>query len=320
MKRALITGITGQDGAYISKLLLDNGYEVYGTLREQSLKKLSGLEYLEIKNRIRLISIDLTDHQKVQSLIKNISPDEIYNLAAQSSVARSFADPGDTMSFNIQSVINLLEAIRTIDPKIRFYQASSSEMFGKASSLPVTEDSRLNPLSPYAASKATAHMLVNDYRKTYDIFAVAGILFNHESYLRAPGFFVKKVIQDSILIHQGKKDVLSVGNIEVRRDFGYGPKYVEAMWKMLQTDKPEDYMICSGRSILLKDIILYVFHYFHIPPSKLIVDPRFYRPNDIDDIYGDNTKAKRQLHWEYEHSFYDVLDLLIKEELAHNNQ
>lgn len=314
MKCALITGITGQDGAYLAKLLIEKGYKVYGTTRSESRSNLQGLEYLEIREQVQLVSLDLTHYQEVEALLKNIKFDEIYNLAAQSSVGRSFAEPDETMSFNVQSVLNLLEAVRTVRPSARFFQASSSEMYGRTESLPIIETMPLNPLSPYAASKAAAHMLVNSYSNMYHLYAVAGILFNHESHLRSRGFFVKKVIHDSLLIKYGKKETLQVGNIEVRRDFGYGPKYVEAMWRMLQAEKPDDYMICSGRSILLKDIILYTFRLLDIPESKLIVEPAFYRPTDIEDIYGDNTRTKEELGWEYEETFYDILECLIREE------
>lgn len=315
MKKALITGITGQDGAYLAKLLIQKGYKVYGSLRDCSVSKTKGLEYLGIQDDVQLITVDLLNYQEVETLIKEIKPTEIYNLAAQSSVAASFKNPNETLQFNVQSVLNLLEAIRTVNKDIHMYQASSSEMFGKVDKLPINEKTQLNPLSPYAASKAAAHLLVENYRVHYGLFVVSGILFNHESYLRGENFFMKKIIRDSILVSEGKKEVLSVGNIEVRRDFGYGPKYVEAMWKMLQNDKPKDYIICSGESVLLKDIVLYVFNKFNIPESKLVVDPQFYRPNDIEDIYGDSSKTKEELGWDYDMSFYDVLDILIDEEL-----
>lgn len=314
MKSALITGITGQDGAYLAELLLKKGYKVYGTLRPESQSNLWGLEYLKIKEEVQLVSLELTHYQEVESLIKNIRIDEIYNLAAQSSVGRSFAEPDETMSFNVQSVLNLLEAVRTVSPSSRFFQASSSEMYGKTATLPIVETMPLNPLSPYAASKAAAHMLVKNYRSMYRLYAVAGILFNHESHLRSPGFFVKKVLHDSLLVKYGKKETLQVGNIEVKRDFGYGPRYVEAMWRMLQADDPDDYLICSGQSLLLRDIILHVFNLLDIPESKLIVEPIFYRPADIDDIYGDNSRTREKLGWDYEESFYDVLEYLLQEE------
>lgn len=315
-KRAVITGITGQDGAYLARLLLEQGYRVYGLLRRESQGHLHGLEYLGIRDKVEFVFCDLMRYQEVVSLTERLAPTEIYNLAAQSSVGRSFAEPDETLSFNVQSVLNLLEAIRNVDPAIRFFQASSSEMFGKVEHLPITKSTPLNPQSPYAASKAAAHILVGNYRDIYQLFAVAGILFNHESYLRSPDFFVKKVIHDSILIKQGKKETLQVGNIEVRRDFGYAPKYVEAMWRMLQADRPGDYLICSGRSVLLKDIILHVFRKLSIPERKLVVAQEFYRPNEIEDMYGDNSITKAELQWDYEDSFYDVLDVLIQEELC----
>jgi GDPmannose 4,6-dehydratase len=314
-RTAIITGITGQDGAYLSDLLLRQDYRVIGITRSYNHSNLSNLRYLEIEKKIELIECDLTDITSIMSLIKKNKPDEIYNLAAQSSVGLSFEQPIGTILFSAISVLNLLESIRLIDTGIRFYQASSSEMFGKVTKLPVKEDSPMHPLSPYAISKATGFWSVINYRESYGLFACNGILFNHESYLRTDNFFVKKVIRNSIEIAAGKLDVLTVGQIDLKRDFGYAPEYVKAMWLMLQHSGPDDYSICSGSSVSLREIIHYVFKKLNIPLDRLMIDETLFRPVDIMDIYGDNSKAKKMLGWKYDMSFFEVLDKLIEEEM-----
>jgi len=315
MKKALITGITGQDGAYLAKLLLEKGYEVIGLTRSYSLGSLYKLEYLEIKDSISIIECDLLDFSNILKLITNIMPNEIYNLSAQSSVGSSFNQPIGTFQYNTISVLNILESIKIVDRGIKFYQASSSEMFGKVKKLPISEDTPMHPLSPYAVSKASAHWLSVNYREAYSIFTSCGILFNHESFLRSKNFFVKKVIQDSLDIHFGKKDILAVGNIDIKRDFGYSPKYVEAMYLMLQQDEPGDYIICSGESVSLRNIILYTFNKLNINDERLVIDQNLYRPTEIDNIYGSNEKAKDKLNWSYNYNFMEVLDMLIDEEI-----
>jgi len=274
------------------------------------------LEYLGTRDRVRFVRCNLRDLEDVQRCVRDSSPDEIYNFAAQSSVGRSFQWPQDTLGFNIISVMNLLEALRTTDRSIRFYQSSSSEMFGKVDQLPIREDSPMHPLSPYAVSKATAHWMTINYRESYGLFACCGICFNHESYLRDNGFFVKKVITEGLRIKYKEQDQLRLGNLEVRRDFGLSPRYVEAMWLMLQHSRPDDFIICSGRSVLLWDIVKHVFDRLEIGMEKATVDRSLVRPNEILDIYGDNSKAKTELGWDYDLSFFDVLDLLIDEELG----
>jgi GDPmannose 4,6-dehydratase len=319
LKTAIISGISGQDGAYLSALLLKNNYRVIGLIRNKQQTSLQGLAYLGISENIELITCDLLDKQSLISIIEKYEPDEIYNLAAQSSVSVSFEKPIATFEFNTISVFNFLEAIKTINPKIKFYQASSSEMCGKVNQLPITENSILHPLSPYATSKVAAHFTCINYREGYGMYVACGILFNHESYLRSENFFVKKVLQQSINISRGKQDIIEVGNIDIKRDFGYSPQYVEAMYKMLQQENASDYLVCSGQSISLREIIYYVFDALSIPKDKCIVNPKLYRPNEILDIYGDNTKAKNELNWQYEYSFYQVLDLLLAEELKNQD-
>jgi len=315
LKTAFITGISGQDGAYLSKLLLEKGYSVIGITRNNHSDSFEKLKRLEIDEHIVMEECDLLDLSSIITLINKYKPTEIYNLAAQSSVGLSFKQPIGTINFNIVSVLNLLEAIRLVKPDIRFYQASSSEMYGKVKILPVTINTPMHPLSPYAISKASAHWIVVNYREAYDLYACNGVLFNHESHLRSTGFFVKKVIHESVRNRSNPDWVLKVGNIDIKRDFGYSPNYVEAMWLMLQADHPDDFIICSGKSITLRSIIEYIFSQMNISLDKLVIDTAFMRPTDIEDIYGDNIPAKTKLGWNYELDFYNVLDILIAEEL-----
>lgn len=313
-KVAIITGITGQDGAYLAQLLHGKGYRVIGLIRSYSHINFKGLEYLKLKDKVELLECDLADLSQVMSIIKEYNPNEIYNLAAQSSVSLSFRQPIGTIQFNILSVLNLLEAIRMLNPECRFYQASSSEVFGEAK-LPIKETSGINPISPYSISKASAHWITKNYRDSYGLFSCSGFLFNHESYLRSDNFFIKKVILQAIRIKNGEAETLEVGNIDIKRDFGWAPKYVEAMYLMLQQPHADDYLICSNHSVSLRSIIEYVFNYLNISLDRLVINEKYFRPTEIIDIYGDNTKAKAKLGWEYEMSFYDVLTILINEEI-----
>lgn len=313
-KTAIITGITGQDGAYLSDLLLKKEYKVVGIIRTDAEEDCTGLKYLGILEKVVLKKCSLLDLKSVKSILKEFKPNEIYNLAAQSSVSLSFEKPYETINFNVLSVLNLLEAVKKTDKKIRFYQASSSDMFGNISKLPVSEESVMHPTSPYAISKITGHWMTVNYREAHGLFACCGILFNHESYLRANNFFVKKVIRTAIDIKDGKQNELRVGDIDLKRDFGYAPDYVKAMWLMLQQKKPKDFLVCSGKSISLREIIEYIFDKLNINKSKIVIDKSFFRPNDIKNIYGDSRKAKNELGWHYNKAFFDVLDILIEEE------
>lgn len=315
MKTAIITGITGQDGSYLAKLLVSKGYKVVGTTRSYNQASNEKLKYLGIEKEVKIEESDMSDVFSTIKIITKYQPDEIYNLAAQSSVGLSFEQPIGTLQYNITSVLNILEAIRMVNPKIKFYQASSSEMYGKVKKLPITEDTALHPLSPYAISKATAFWTVVNYRESYNLFACNGILFNHESYLRSNNFFVKKIIRESIAISKNKQEILKVGNIDIKRDFGFTPNYVEAMWLLLQHPTAEDITICSGKSIYLRDIIYYVFEKLNIPKSKMMVDEKLFRPVDIEDMFGDNSKAKNVIGWNYDLDFFTVLDIMIAEEL-----
>lgn len=315
MPLAIITGITGQDGSYLAKSLLTKGYEVIGITRSYNHSDVFKLKFLDIHNEVLIEECDLTDFSSILKIFKKYKPNEIYNLSAQSSVGISFEQPIGTIQYNILTVINLLEAIKILELPTRFYQASSSEMYGKVKNLPINFDTPMHPLSPYAISKATAFWTTINYRETYGLYVSNGVLFNHESYLRSSKFFVKKVIQEAIKIKRGKQKFLKVGNIDVKRDFGYAPYYVEAMFLSLQQPLPDDYIICSGKSISLRSIVLHVFNFLDLDLSLIKEDKNLMRPNDIYDIYGDNTIAIKKLKWNYNFSFYDILDMLIEEEL-----
>jgi GDPmannose 4,6-dehydratase len=313
-KTAIITGITGQDGAYLSSLLLKQDYQVIGLVRSKAHGNFQGLRYVGAFQSVIIEECDLLDLTRIITLLNRYQPDEIYNLAAQSSVSVSFEQPIGTFQFNTLSVFNLLEATRIINKKIKFYQASSSEMYGRVHSLPISESTVFHPLSPYAISKASAHWICVQYRESYNMFISCGILFNHESYLRSPNYFVKKVISESLRISRGETRALHVGNLDIKRDFGYATKYVECMQLMLQGDEPGDFTICSGQSVSLRSIVEYIFEKLNIPLSACVVSRDLYRPSEIQDIYGDSTKAKAVLNWTYDLTFFNVLDLMLEEE------
>jgi GDPmannose 4,6-dehydratase len=319
-KIAIISGITGQDGAYLSRLLLKKDYIVIGLTRSYTNLNFFGLQYLGIADKITIEECDLLDFSGLLKILTKYNPAEFYNLSAQSSVGLSFEQPIGTIHYNTISVLNILESIRILKLDTKFYQASSSEMFGEVKQLPIGEMTPLHPLSPYAISKAAAYWTCINYRESYGIFAVNGVLFNHESYLRSPNFFVKKVIKGAIKIKDRTLSQLMVGNINLKRDFGYAPDYVDAMFLSLNQTKPGDYFICSGSSIYLRDIAEYVFDKMNISSNKIVVDQTLYRPVDIIDLYGDNRKAKSQLGWDYSKNFYEVLDILIDEEIKNTTK
>ena len=285
-----------------------------GLIRSQYGSNLSRLKYLNLVEKIELVECDLGDLSQVLNIISLHQPQEIYNLAAQSSVSLSFQQPIGTIEFNVHSVLHLLEAIRLLNPEIKFYQASSSEMFGKVNSLPITEQSHIHPLSPYAISKVTGHYICINYRESYKLFTCCGILFNHESYLRGENFFVRKLIRGAFDLLHSKQQFLEFGNLHIKRDFGWSEKYVEAMWLMLQQSNADDYVISSGTSISLLEIVHYVFDRLKIDKGLIKINPKFFRPTEIADIYGSSEKARQQLNWQYDMSFYAVLDLIMEEE------
>ncbi|NQV77771.1 MAG: GDP-mannose 4,6-dehydratase [Lutibacter sp.] len=314
MKTAIISGVSGQDGAYLSALLLHKGYRVVGLIRHRAFQNLKNLEYLKVSADVILEECDLLNLSDTMKLIKKYNPDEIYHLAAQSSVGLSFEQPVETVNFNILSTLNFLESIRKIDLKIKFYHASSSEMFGESiMGLPITEKTPMNPLSIYATSKVASHFLAVNYRQIYGVFVGIGILFNHESVLRSNNFFVKKIIIEALKIKTKQQKILKVGNISVKRDFGYSPKYVEAMHLIMQHKIPDSFIVCTGRSYLLSDILNFVYDYLDIDRNLIVVDENLYRHTEIHDIYGDNSKIKTELNWEYKYDFYQVLEIMINE-------
>jgi len=318
MKTAMITGITGQDGAYLTKFLLNRRYNIIGLTRDNSKINVKNLKYLGIDNKIDFIKIDLLNLSNIVRIIEKNKIDEIYNLAAQSSVGLSFSQPIETLEFNIVSTAKLLEAMRITNPKIKFYQASSSEMFGnvKKKNLPINENFLLHPISPYGISKAASHWITVNYREAHKLFAVCGISFNHESVLRNKNFVTKKIISTAVKINSGLADELRLGNIKVYRDWGYAPKYVEAMWLMLQQDNPDDYIISSGEVHSLEEFVAKVFEKLNLNVKKFVkIDENLYRPNDLEINYGDNSKAKNELNWNYNMIFEQLIDKLIKDEI-----
>jgi len=316
---AIITGITGQDGAYLAKLLISKGYKIIGVVKDSNNINKSRLEYLSVAEQILWQQCELTNKSEVEKLLQQHNPTEFYNLAAQSSVFKSYQDPILTLSFNTLSVATILECIRQVDKKIKFYQASSGEMYGNVNSFPITENSTLYPVSPYAVSKCTSFWLTVNYRESFGMFCTSGISFNHESYLRNENFIIKKILNTAFDILDGKKEILELGNIDIRRDFGYAPKYVEAMYLMMQYSSPDHYILASGKSVSLKDIVFYIFDKLNISRDKIVVNTDLYRPNEIMDIYGDSSKAKKFLNWEYESSFFDILDIIIDESIENRN-
>lgn len=320
MKKALITGITGQDGSYLTKFLLGQGYEVLGLITDYDQDQLANLKFLMVLDQVQLIHGNLLDLNNMMDILGKIRPDEVYHLAAQSSVARSFTYPLDTVTFNVLSTQHLLEAIRSLNLPARFYQASSSEMFGRVKRLPVAEDSVFHPVSPYAISKAAAHWLAVNYREAYGMFCCCGILFNHESVLRPPNYVTKKIVSAAVRISKGSPEKLTLGNVEIQRDWGYAPEYVKSMWLMLQQDEADEYVIATNEHHSLRDFAALVFRCFGLNwEEHSVIDRTLFRPSDIDLIYGDPGRAKTKLCWEYDITFEDLIQRLVEEELAHQN-
>lgn len=314
MKTAIISGISGQDGAYLAQFLLNKEYKVYGLVRSNQGDGLWRLKFLGIEASVELLECDLTDMSQIFRLMQSIQPDEVYHLAAQSSVSSSFAQPIATVNYNTLSTLNLLESIRLSKVKLKFYQASSSEMFGEVTQLPIDENNVINPQSPYAISKATGYWMARNYRQAYKLFATSGILFNHESALRQNSFVIKKIIRTAMDIKEGKADKLALGNIDVRRDFGYAPAYVEAMWLIMQQEEPDDFIICSGFSTSIREIVEQVFDVLQIPLDYLSTEQSLYRPAEISENYGNPDKAKRILNWSYDWSLEQLIQQLLADE------
>ncbi len=333
MKTALITGITGQDGAYLVKLLLEKGYRVYGSYRRLSMPNFWRLEELGIKNHLRFVEMDLHDTGNIIRVLEKIEPDEVYNLAAQSFVAVSFEEPILTGEVTALGTARILEAIRIVDPKIKFYQASSSEMFGKVQETPQNEKTPFYPRSPYAAAKLYAHWMTINYREAYHIFACSGILFNHESPLRGIEFVTRKITDGAARIKYGLLKGLELGTLDASRDWGYAPEYVESMWLMLQQKKPDNYVVATGRNSSVRDFVTHAFEYagFRLEwqgkgckevardkkNGKVLVRSakRFYRPAEVNELLGDYAKAKKVLGWNPGTGFKKLVEIMTEADL-----
>lgn len=315
-KTALVTGITGQDGAYLARFLLSKGYKVYGAFRRASTINLERLDYLGIRYQLELVPLDLLDLGSIIRVLEKTQPDEVYNLAAQSFVAVSFEQPVVTGEITGLGTVRVLEAIRTINPRIRFYQASSSEMFGKAQAVPQNEKTPFYPRSPYAAAKLYAHWMTVNYRESYGIFACSGILFNHESELRGCEFVTRKITDGVARIKHGLAKELRLGNLEAKRDWGYAPEYCEAMWLMLQQDQPDDYVIATGETHSVREFAEEAFACVGLNWRDFVVeDPAFKRPADVDFLVGDATKARQKLGWRPRTTFKDLVRLMVEADL-----
>jgi GDPmannose 4,6-dehydratase len=309
-KRALITGITGQDGSYLAEFLLDQGYEVHGTVRRSSVEKFERIQH--IRDRVTLHQMDLLDQLSIITVLEEVEPWEVYNLAAQSFVPTSWNQPLLTGEFTALGVTRMLEGIRTVNPDIRFYQASSSEMFGKVRHTPQNEDTPFYPRSPYGVAKVYGHFITVNYRESYDLFAVSGILFNHESPRRGLEFVTRKVSDGVARIKLGQQEVLRLGNLDACRDWGFAGDYVDAMWRMLQRDEAEDFVIGTGIMHSVRDLCRVAFEHVELDwEAHVMEDPRFFRPADVDELCADASRAKELLDWEPKVSFEDLVRMMV---------
>jgi len=314
--KALITGITGQDGSYLADFLLEKGYQVYGMVRRASTENFERIEH--IKDKITLVQADLLDQLSLIEIIQDIRPDEVYNLAAQSFVPTSWVQPVLTGEFTALGVTRMLEAIRLVDRKIKFYQASSSEMFGKVREVPQNELTPFYPRSPYGVAKVYGHWITINYRESYDIFACSGILFNHESPRRGKEFVTRKITDAVARIKLGLAQELYLGNLDAKRDWGYAGDYVRAMWLMLQQPQPDDYVIATGRNHTVRDFCREAFSYVGLDYEKYVkVDPRLVRPAEVDILLGDPAKAKAKLGWEPKVSFEQMVRMMVDSDLEY---
>ncbi|PBI95168.1 GDP-mannose 4,6-dehydratase [Variovorax boronicumulans] len=339
-KRAVVTGITGQDGAYLAELLLGKGYTVYGTFRRTSSVNFWRIESLGIQDHpeLHLVEYDLTDLGSSITLIRDSQPDEVYNLAAQSYVGASFNQPEATTNINGLGTLHLLDAIRLTDRGIRYYQASTSEMFGNVQAIPQKEDTPFYPRSPYGVSKLFAHWMTMNYRESYGLFACCGILFNHESPLRGREFVTRKVTDAAAKIRLGKLDVLTLGNMDAKRDWGYAKEYVDGMWRMLQADKPDNYVLATNRTETVRDFVDMAFRAagyelrfegtaqeevaIDRESGKVLVkiDPKFYRPAEVELLIGDASHARRTLGWEPRTTLEELCAMMVEADLRRNRE
>jgi GDPmannose 4,6-dehydratase len=338
MKKAIITGITGQDGAYLAELLLSKGYEVYGTYRRTSSVNFWRLDEVGATNHpnLHLIEYDLTDLGTTLAMVQKIRPSEIYNLAAQSFVGVSFEQPTTTAQITGVGALNLLEAIRLVDPTIRFYQASTSEMFGKVQAVPQREDTPFYPRSPYGVAKLYAHWITVNYRESYGIFGASGILFNHESPLRGREFVTRKITDAVAKIKLGKLDCLELGNLDAKRDWGFAKEYVEGMWRMLQAEEPDTFVLATNRTETVRDFVRMAFKgagidvefkghdvdeiAVDVATGKTVmrINPKFHRPAEVDLLVGDASKAREVLGWESKTTLEQLCQMMVEADLRRN--
>jgi len=332
-KRALITGIRGQDAAYLAKLLLEKGYEVVGTDRRSGDSSWWRLKELGIENEVKIVYMDLMELTNVIDIIKKLQPDELYNLAAQSFVKASFDQPYVTTEVNALGVLRLLEAIRHFSSHTKFYQASTSEMFGKVQTMPQSEKTPFYPRSPYAVAKLFGHWITINYRESYNMFTCSGILFNHESPLRGLEFVTRKITHSVVKIKYGLQEKLVLGNLEAKRDWGYAPEYVEAMWLMLQQSEPDDYVIATGETHTVREFVEHAFKYIGIDinwqgkeinekgidnsTGKVLVEvsKEFFRPAEVNILVGDYSKAKNKLGWKPKTKFVTLVEIMMDAEM-----
>ncbi|MCC5067946.1 GDP-mannose 4,6-dehydratase [Xanthomonas campestris pv. campestris] len=340
MKKAIVTGISGQDGAYLAQLLLEKGYEVYGTFRRTSSVNFWRMEELGIAAHanLHLVEYDLTDQGATFALVNKVRPQEIYNLAAQSFVGVSFEQPATTAQITGVGALHLLEAIRLVDPSIRFYQASTSEMFGKVQAVPQVESTPFYPRSPYGVAKLYAHWITVNYRESYDLFASSGILFNHESPLRGREFVTRKITDAVAKIKLGKLDCLELGNIDAKRDWGFAQEYVEGMWRMLQADEPDTFVLATNRTETVRDFVRMAFKAVDmelefigrddaevardVATGQVVmrVNPKFYRPAEVDLLIGNPAKAKAKLGWEPTTTLEQLCKMMVEADLRRNER
>ena len=314
-KTALITGITGQDGSFLAEFLLERGYRVVGMTRRTSTDVHERIQHLV--DRIEIVSGDLLDQSSITSIVAAVRPDEIYNLAAQSFVPTSWQQPVLTGEFTALGVTRVLESIRAVDPTIKFYQASSSEMFGKVHVVPQNETTPFYPRSPYGVAKVYGHWITVNYRESYGIFAASGISFNHESSRRGKEFVTRKISDGVARIKLGLANELRLGNLDAQRDWGFAGDYVRAMWLMLQQDEADDYVIATGRTHAVRDFVRLAFAAADLEWEKyVVVDPRFYRPAEVDLLVGDASKARRELGWQPQTSFEELVEQMVRADLA----
>jgi GDPmannose 4,6-dehydratase len=339
-KKAIITGVTGQDGAYLAELLLSKGYKVFGTYRRTSSVNFWRIEELGIKNHsnLSLVEYDLTDLGSTINLVSKIEPDEIYNLAAQSFVGVSFDQPITTANITGLGAVNLLEAIRLVNPSIKFYQASTSEMFGKVQAIPQVESTPFYPRSPYGVAKLYAHWMTINYRESHHIFGASGILFNHESPLRGQEFVTRKITNTFAKIQLGKESILELGNLDAKRDWGYAKEYVEGMWKMLQINEPETFVLATNRTETVRDFVTMAAKACGINlefkgseenevginsdngTTLVRINPKFYRPAEVELLIGNPEKAKKMLNWEPSVSLESLCKMMVEADLQRNQK